>query len=118
MAPLLFQTSSLLFRLGAFSGASAVLLGAFGAHGLKRRVSDPALLKTWETAAQYHLLHSVMLIVASGHPRRLPAYLLLGGITLFSGSLYALVLTEYRALGAVTPIGGLLFVAGWLALVL
>lgn len=104
------------YRTAALSGASAVLLGAFGAHALKGR--DPAMLDIWKTAASYHLVHSAALLVASSHPSPWPATLFSGGLVLFSGSLYALVLTDAKWLGAVTPLGGLLLTGGWLALLL
>mmetsp|Transcript_22401 Transcript_22401/g.56007 ORF Transcript_22401/g.56007 Transcript_22401/m.56007 type:complete len:119 (-) Transcript_22401:82-438(-) len=104
-------------------GALAVCLGAFGAHGLKGKV-DPALIKTWETAAHYHLIHSAALLalttaapgVLSKRALKTAPPLLLAGTIVFSGSLYALVLTGQKKLGAVTPIGGLMLVAGWAAL--
>ena len=105
----------------AISGMLAVVAGAFGAHGLKARLS-PDQLAAWSTAAQYHLLHSVVLLALalyaqqSGKPVRLPASLFLGGVTLFSGSIYLLLLTDQRWLGPVTPLGGLLLIAGWLSL--
>jgi uncharacterized membrane protein YgdD (TMEM256/DUF423 family) len=111
-------TASPFFKLAAVSGGAAVLLGAFGAHGLAKRV-DAKDLKVWETAAHYHLVHSVALLVASAHPRaKVPALLFTSGMALFSGSLYAMVLTGHRWLGAVTPVGGLLLTGGWLALLL
>lgn len=106
-----------LWFLGALLAALAVLLGAFGAHGLEDRVSE-ARLDTWATATHYHLVHAVALLVLAAHPRppRLAARLLLAGIALFSGSLYLLVLTDTPVLGAITPLGGLCFIGGWLAL--
>ncbi len=105
------------YKLAALSGASAVLLGAFGAHALKGL--EPALLSTWTTASHYHLAHSiVMLHAASKSPEGLAARLLGAGTLLFSGSLYLLVLTRFKPLGAVTPIGGLLLAGGWAALAL
>jgi uncharacterized membrane protein YgdD (TMEM256/DUF423 family) len=109
--------------VAACSGALSVAAGAFGAHGLKARV-DPELLLTWQTAAQYHQLHSVFLMVlalfalASEKSVHVPAGLASAGIILFSGSLYLLVLTGSRWLGAVTPVGGVLLIAGWLSLLL
>jgi uncharacterized membrane protein YgdD (TMEM256/DUF423 family) len=94
-------------------GCSAVLLGAFGAHALKG--IDPALLSTWSTASQYHLVHSVVLLFSSTRSV-LATRLLTAGVLTFSGSLYLLVLTRVKILGAVTPIGGLLLAAGWAAL--
>ena len=108
--------------LAASYGALAVLAGAFGAHGLRGRVT-PEQLASWGTAAEYHLLHSVVLLALalfgaqSGRPVGLPVSLLAAGITLFSGSIYLLVLTEQRWLGPVTPVGGLLLIAGWLSLI-
>jgi len=81
-------------------------------------VPDVKLHKTWDTASHYHLIHSLALLyAASARPDTpVPAALFAGGITLFSGSLYALVLSGERRLGAITPIGGVLMAAGWLAL--
>ncbi len=107
--------------LAAGSGALAVAAGAFGAHGLRGRVSDE-LLSSWSTAAHYHLLHSAVLLalglftVSTQKSVVLPGSLFSLGILLFSGSLYGLVLTQQSWLGPLTPIGGLLLVAGWLAL--
>ncbi|KAK3896688.1 hypothetical protein C8A05DRAFT_39766 [Staphylotrichum tortipilum] len=108
--------STLIWKTGAVFGAAAVGLGAFGAHGLKKHISDPNKLANWSTAAQYHLIHSVALLAAAGNPTA--GALFTAGITMFSGSLYALTLdTErFRFLGPVTPIGGVCLMAGWLAL--
>ncbi|OQS01295.1 hypothetical protein ACHHYP_01362 [Achlya hypogyna] len=112
-------TSSIWWKVGAVSGATAVLLGAFGAHGLQTRVKDPKLLKTWETAAHYQLIHSVALLAVPFARRpNLAGGLIASGIVLFSGSLYTIVLTEHKRLGMITPMGGLMFVAGWLSLLL
>lgn len=113
--------------LAAANGFLAVALGAFGAHGLKRMLEaapDGVLrLQWWQTAAQYHLAHALALgLVAAAAPHlagRLPqaaGWLLTAGILLFSGSLYAMTLTGVRALGAVTPVGGICLLAGWLSL--
>ena len=106
------------WTLTGIAGSLGVALGAFGAHGLKRVVSDPSLLDTWETAAKYHLIHALALGLVAAHPSqpRLAGALFLLGIVVFSGSLYTLVLTEQRWLGAITPIGGLALIGGWLAL--
>jgi uncharacterized membrane protein YgdD (TMEM256/DUF423 family) len=106
--------------IAGIAGATGVALGAFGAHGLKGRVTDPHLLEVWETAARYHLLHAVALAVVAIHPARpvWSGWLFLGGILIFSGSLYTMTLTGQRWLGAVTPVGGLLLIAGWVALAL
>lgn len=104
------------YQLGCLSAASAVGMGAFGAHGLKKTVTDPARLKAWETAALYHMTHSIGLIIASQRPYGMAPRLLTAGITLFSGSLYALVLGDAPKLGAITPIGGVCLIAGWVAM--
>jgi uncharacterized membrane protein YgdD (TMEM256/DUF423 family) len=103
-----------LFAAGLL-GATAVLLGAFGAHGLKGHV-EPALLTTWKTAAGYHLTHSVALAAIASDRGGVAPKLLITGVTIFSGSLYLLVLTGIAWLGAITPLGGLCLIAGWLAL--
>ena len=112
------------FVVGAIAGASGVVLGAFGAHGLKARVG-PDLLEIWETAARYQILHALALLATAWASERWPGgastaagWLFLLGILIFSGSLYALVLSGVRVLGAVTPLGGLCLIAGWLALAL
>lgn len=111
--------------MGALLGALGVLLGAFGAHVLEKRL--PAdLLAIFGTAARYHQVHALALVlvglVADRWPeRRLvdrAGGLLLAGIVLFSGSLYALSLTGVRMLGAITPFGGVALVAGWICLAL
>ena len=107
--------------VAAFLLALAVALGAFGAHALKAQL-DASSLGIWEKAVFYHFIHALgMLIVASMAKLREPAadlvcWLLLGGILLFSGSLYLLALTGTRILGAVTPFGGVAFIAAWLIL--
>jgi uncharacterized membrane protein YgdD (TMEM256/DUF423 family) len=110
------------FVIGAIVGASGVVLGAFGAHGLKARVA-PEMLEIWETAARYQILHALALLATAWASERWPGsatttagWLFLAGILIFSGSLYALVLSGVRVLGAVTPLGGLCLIAGWLAL--
>lgn len=113
-----------LLALAALSGFLAVALGAFGAHGLKSRVSSlpdgPRRLEWWQTAASYQLAHALAIGLCALLADRLPqsgmsiagvAFLI--GTLLFSGSLYAMGLTGIRALGAVTPLGGLAFLVGW-----
>ena len=103
--------------------AVAVMLGAFGAHALRTRVGSD-LQAVWSTAVQYHAWHALGLLAIGMLMLHRPgmggvaiaAWLMLAGIVLFSGSLYALVLTSIRALGAVTPIGGVCFILAWLVL--
>ena len=101
------------------AGASAVLLGAFGAHAL-RGVLDAQSRELWHTAVDYHVWHALALAVAAGVGRgrsgRVAIAAFAFGIVLFSGSLYALALGAPRWCGVITPFGGLAFVAGWLAL--
>jgi uncharacterized membrane protein YgdD (TMEM256/DUF423 family) len=102
-------------RISAIFGLSAVALGAFGAHGLEKLVADPKRLANWDTAVFYHLVHAVMLyvIAVGGVLRRAAWYCMAGGVVIFSGSLYALVLSGITLLGAVTPIGGVLLLVAW-----
>jgi len=100
---------------GALLGFLGVLCGAFGAHALEGRLS-PDLHAVWETAARYQLTHAVVLVFAGWIGARVAGWLFLAGIVLFSGSLYVLALTSVRSWGAVTPLGGLCLLAGWLAL--
>ena len=102
-------------RIGAALGALAVVLGAFGAHALEGRV-DEHLRTVWDTGARYHLVHAVALVALGAHPNPPPAtgWLWTMGIVVFSGSLYAMTLSGVRILGAITPLGGLCFIAGWL----
>ena len=109
--------------LGAANALVAVAAGAFGAHALKARLA-PDLLAVWDTGARYHLFHALGLVAVGLWLQLRPApavgaagWLLQAGILLFSGSLYALALTGTRGLGAITPFGGLAFLAGWAALV-
>ncbi|NUQ00991.1 MAG: DUF423 domain-containing protein [Armatimonadetes bacterium] len=104
--------------VAACLGAAAVAFGAFGAHGLEGRVRSEDLA-TWETAARYQMYHAVALLAAAAlRPYRLGliAALFLAGTLLFSGSLYLLVLTNTGWFGAITPLGGLCFIAGWVTL--
>lgn len=106
----------LLFRLGAVLCFLAVALGAFGAHALKARLQLHDLTGVWEKAVLYHFLHALALLALSVIPslNRAAPMLLVAGIAIFSGSLYILALTNLRWLGAITPLGGLCFLAGWL----
>jgi len=107
--------SSLAYRVSAAVAFLAVALGAFGAHGLKGVLAQHGTTEIWHTAVLYHLVHAVVLFVlASTTPfRRGPWLLLLAGTVVFSGSLYVLGVTGIRVLGAITPIGGVLFLIGW-----
>ncbi len=108
--------------LGAISAAISVAAGAFGAHALRARLS-PDLLAIFETGARYEMYHALGIVAAGWALVRCPGaaaawagWLFVAGTLLFSGSLYALALTGVRALGAVTPLGGVAFIAGWIAL--
>jgi uncharacterized membrane protein YgdD (TMEM256/DUF423 family) len=111
--------------LAGILGLLGVALGAFGAHGLKRRLAGLAdgdqRMAWWQTGAQYHQVHALAIGFAAVVAGRVPGgtiagWFFVGGIVLFSGSLYAMTLIGARKLGAVTPMGGLLFLAGWAAL--
>lgn len=105
--------------LAGLSGLSAVAIGAFAAHGVK----DPQAEDWLRTGGQYQSVHALAVFACftvhragAGRPARVAAWLFLAGSLIFSGSLYLLALTGVRALGAVTPIGGLLLMAGWATL--
>ena len=110
-------------RIAAILGFCGVALGAFGAHALKSHLSSDMML-VWHTAVFYHLIHVVALLAlglyakSSGVDLKIPGLLFIVGILLFSGSLYALAVTGIKPLGAITPLGGLCFLAGWGWLVL
>ncbi len=108
--------------LGAVAAFLAVGLGAFGAHGLRSRLS-PEMLAVFETGVRYHMYHALALILTSliagrvdGWLVRTAGWMFVAGIVLFSGSLYALALSGVTVLGAITPLGGLAFLAGWACL--
>ncbi len=115
----------LFFILGSLSGGLAVALGAFGAHALRARLT-PDLLTTFETGVRYQMYHALALLAVAAAITRWSAsnlpnvagWLFVAGTVLFSGSLYLLCFTHKRWLGAVTPFGGLAFIAGWVCLVL
>jgi uncharacterized membrane protein YgdD (TMEM256/DUF423 family) len=116
-------SARLIILVAALLGALGVVLGAFGAHGLRQRLA-PELLALWQTAVQYHLWHALAMLAAGLLSLQLPqqswlraaAALFFAGTALFSGSLYALALGAPRMLGAVTPFGGLALIAGWACL--
>ncbi len=108
--------------VAALFGFLGVALGAFGAHALRASL-DPRDLEIFETAVRYQLVHAVALLGVAWAWTRWPGtatvtagWLFVAGILIFSGSLYALVLTGQRWMGAITPVGGVAFLAGWLAL--
>jgi len=112
----------LFFGLGSLSAFMAVALGAFAAHGLKARL-DANMLAIFETAVRYQMYHALGLLAAGwactrwpGWPTTASGWLFAAGTLLFSVSLYLLALTGERWLGAITPIGGIAFLAGWLCL--
>lgn len=114
----------LLLGLGGASMAIAVILGAFGGHALKRKLA-PDKLEVYLIGIQYHIAHALGLLVLGALSQTLDSnlltlagWLLFAGIVLFSGSLYSLALTGVKRLGIITPIGGLLFIAGWIVVVL
>ncbi len=113
-----------LIIVGALILALGVAAGAFGAHGLKRVVS-PDLLEVWKTAVLYQMVHGLGLLLVAALARALDpglaawaGWLMLGGVLVFSGSLYLLTLSGVRALGAITPVGGVLMIAAWAVLAL
>jgi uncharacterized membrane protein YgdD (TMEM256/DUF423 family) len=119
----------LFLMLAGVNGFLGVALGAFGAHGLRNSLANVAdgarRLEVWETAAHYQLVHALALgLVAylgtrtQGSIATVTGYLFQAGIVIFSGSLYALSLTGVRVLGAITPLGGLCFLAGWVGVVI
>ncbi len=108
--------------IGAVAGALGVGLGAFGAHGLRGRLT-PEMLGVFETGVRYHLYHALALVATASLMGRVNGRLLAAagwcftaGIVLFSGSLYLLALTGVTILGAITPLGGVAFIAGWICL--
>lgn len=109
--------------LGALCTMMSVGTGAFGAHGLEGKLSDK-YMSVWEKAVNYQMYHGLGLIiigVISGTTSinvNWAGWLLFLGVVFFSGSLYILALTQIRILGAITPIGGVLFIAGWLMLII
>jgi uncharacterized membrane protein YgdD (TMEM256/DUF423 family) len=112
--------SILLFRIAAALCFLAVALGAFGAHSLRSTLEMRGTLEVWNKAVLYHFIHAIALLVLAlyGMVNRGAWWLLFAGIILFSGSLYAIALTNLRWLGPVTPLGGLCFLAGWILLII
>jgi uncharacterized membrane protein YgdD (TMEM256/DUF423 family) len=106
--------------LAGLLGFSGVFCGAFGAHFLRSLLERSGTTQIWKTGVFYHLAHAVLLLGLSGwQPVPRAAYnLILGGVIIFSGSLYVLALTNFQWLGAITPLGGFGMLAGWLVLAL
>ncbi|UPL47835.1 DUF423 domain-containing protein [Hymenobacter sublimis] len=120
------MTARLILQLAALLGALGVGIGAFGAHGLRKMLEASGRFETFETAVRYQFYHALALLAVGILLHVKPelrslgtvAWLWLGGVLVFSGSLYVLCLTGITKLGAVTPIGGVLLVAGWIVLLL
>jgi uncharacterized membrane protein YgdD (TMEM256/DUF423 family) len=102
-----------LVAAGAINAAIAVAAGAFAAHGLKARL-ETRLLDVFETGARYHMYHALAMVLCGLLAMTRPGWTFQAGIVLFSGSLYALALTDVKVLGAITPLGGLAFLGGWI----
>lgn len=109
----------LLMRIAAGLCFLAVALGAFGAHALKATLETHGMSEVWNKAVLYHFIHAVVLVMLGlyGGAARGASWLFVVGILLFSGSLYVMSVTNIRWLGAITPVGGLCFLAGWAWLV-
>lgn len=105
-------------KVAGFSGAVAVGFGAYGAHGLKNL--QPSFIEVFKTASSYHLIHSGVLAACAmnfhGRKKNIACGLLTTGIILFSGSCYTVALLQDRSYGKMAPLGGMAFIAGWLAL--
>lgn len=112
-------------KIGALAAMLSVALGAFGAHALEDKLSSD-MMDVYQTGVQYHMFHAIGILLVAMLIERLPrpklalwsARLLLAGLVLFSGSLYVLALSGVEALGAITPLGGVAFIAGWICLAL
>lgn len=119
----MLPAARLFIALGSVNAALAVIFGAFGAHALKTRIS-PEMLSVYHTGSQYHFYHALgMLLVGllanqmqNEGALQLSGFLMLAGIVLFSGSLYLLAVTGVTWLGAITPLGGVAFIAAWIVL--
>jgi len=115
------MTQKLILSIAALCGALAVGLGAFGAHALKAKLEAADRLSTYQTAVQYHFLHTIVLLIIGllmykiqSNWLNYSAYMMIAGLLFFSGSLYTLCLSGVKWLGAITPIGGVFFILGWL----
>lgn len=113
--------AKLFLIIGALNAALTVMLGAFAAHGLKAQLSEYSL-SVFQTGVQYHFYHALGLLLVGLIAQQNPAtsgftvsgWLMVAGIVIFSGSLYVLAITDIRWLGAITPVGGVCFIASWL----
>ncbi|MDO6437547.1 DUF423 domain-containing protein [Cyclobacterium sp. 1_MG-2023] len=120
------MNSSNLIQTAAVFGALAVIFGAFGAHALEEMLVSTGRLDTYETAVSYHFYHSLALLMVGILSLQFPdkkrinysALFFIAGILIFSGSLYILCLSQVTWLGAITPLGGLSFIIGWVMLLL
>lgn len=123
--PLATDMDRLFFALGALLSGLSVALGAFAAHALKARLT-PEMLANFETGARYQMYHALAILAVAWAASRWPTsslpaiagWLFVAGIVLFSGSLYVMAITGQRWLGAVTPFGGVAFLAGWVCLLI
>lgn len=107
------MSKSTSIRVSAIVIFLGIALGAFGAHGLADRLEETGRLANWETATLYHLFHGLAMFVIARLGKPIGFFWFLAGVILFSGSLYALALTDISKLGAITPLGGLSFLIGW-----
>lgn len=114
-----------ILSFASISGMLAVGLGAFGAHALKAKLETNGYLSTYQTAVQYHFYHTIALVLIGFLMMKMPSswltysgYCMMIGMMLFSGSLYTLSISGVKWLGAITPIGGLFFIAGWFFLLM
>lgn len=114
------MTSAVCLRIAAVSGFLVVALGAFGAHGLKEILVKHGTLDIWEKAVLYQMFHTLALLLAASRPNvnAVAAVCFLLGMIIFCGSLYGLAITNIRWLGAITPLGGVGFLMGWVWLLL
>jgi len=115
----------LVFFFAAISGALSVGLGAFGAHALKSKLESYGNLATYTTAVQYQVYHTLALLIVglimtkyTNQWLTVSSYFMMGGVIIFSGSLYILAVTNIKWLGAITPLGGLGLIMGWICLAL
>lgn len=112
----------LFMMIAAAYGAISVAAGAFGAHGLKK-ILEPRMLEVWQTAAQYQMYHALALLAVAWLISKQPSgaataagWAFVVGVLVFSGTLYAMALSGVKILGAITPIGGVAFIVGWICL--